>query len=171
VTVAEAGAAALAGSAFGLGLAYLATLASDGQRGPLQPPSSSGYLEIGGMAFGCTAGAALGTLVLGSIARQDHRDYGAYLGAPAGLPVSPGLVVAAAALENDGKPGALLLIPALAAPPAGAVVGYDLTPPCGCFATSRRGGQMLIPSVGLTSTAAGGVTSVGLDVRLVTARF
>jgi hypothetical protein len=123
------------------------------------------------MTVGFSAGSALGTWLVGRMARQDHREYGAFLGALAGLPVSFGLVVAAAALENNGKPGALLLIPAFAAPPAGAVIGYNRSPSCGCWPTSRHDSRLLIPGVGLRKERSGDVASVALDVRLLNVRF
>ncbi len=120
VVAGEVGGAVAAGSAVGLGLAYVATLASGGQSDLFELPVLPAYARIGGMTIGFSAGSALGTWLVGRLARQDHREYGAFLGALAGLPVSVGLVVAAAALANNGKPGALLLLPAFATPTAGA---------------------------------------------------
>jgi hypothetical protein len=171
VAAGEAGGAIAAGSALGLGLAYVAILAAGGQRDLFELPVLPAYTQIGGMTVGFSAGSALGTWLVGRMARQDHREYGAFLGALAGLPVSFGLVVAAAALENNGKPGALLLIPAFAAPPAGAVIGYNLSPPCGCWPTSRHDSRLLIPGVGLRKEHSGEVASVALDVRLLNVRF
>ena len=106
---------------------------------------------------------------VGSIARQDHRASGAFLGALAGLPVSLGLMVVAA-LGNVERPG-LLLIPAFAAPPAGAVIGYNLSPSCGCTQTSRLEDRLLLPSVGLRRTAGDNETVVAVDMKLLNVRF
>ncbi len=171
VVAGEVGGAVAAGSAVGLGLAYVATLASGGQSDLFELPALPAYARIGGMTIGFSAGSALGTWLVGRMARQDHREYGAFLGALAGLPVSVGLVVAAAALANNGKPGALLLLPAFATPTAGAVIGYNLSPPCGCWPTSRHENRLLIPDVGLRGERSGEAMSVALDVRLLNFRF
>ena len=121
-------------------------------------------------AVGCAAGSALGTWLVGSVARQDHRASGAFLGALTGLPVSIGLAYAAAELELKGKPGTLLLIPALAATPAGAVIGYNLSPPCGCAGTARLEDRLLLPSVGLRPEP-GEKTAGAIDVKLLNVRL
>jgi hypothetical protein len=167
----EVGGAVVAGSVLGLGLGYAATLAADGQRGLFEPPVLPGYGEIGCMTLGCSAGAALGTWLVGSVTRQDHFAYGAFLGALVALPASVGLVVAAGAMEKNGKPGTLLLIPAFAAPAAGAVIGYNLTPSCGCHgSTSQFGSRLLPPSIGLRDEP-GEATVVAYDVRLLNVGF
>ena len=171
VAAGEAGGAIITGSALGLGLAYVAVLAAGGQRDLFALPVLPAYAEIGGMTVGYSAGSALGTWFVGRMARQDHREYGAFLGALAGLPLSFGLVVAAAALENNDKPGALLLIPAFAAPPTGAVIGYNLSPSCGCTESSNQFGRRLLPpSLGLRREP-GEATVVAYDVRLLNVRF
>ncbi len=167
----EVGGAVAAGSALGLGLGYVAVWAAgepgDLFKGPILPP----YARIGGMAVGYTAGSALGTWLVGSMARQDHVASWASVGALAGLSVSLGLVFAAAELEKSDKPGALLLIPALAAPPAGAVIGYNLSPSCGCRENSRLEDRLLVPSIGLRGEPAGEEPVVALDMRLLNVRF
>jgi len=167
----EVGGAIVAGGVLGLGLGYAATLAADGQRGPFEPPVLPGYAEVGCMTIGCSAGAALGTWLVGSVTRQDHFAYGAFLGALVALPASVGLVVAAGAMEKNGKPGTLLLIPAFAAPAAGAFIGYNLTPSCGCHgSTPQFGGRLLPPSLGV-ALEPGEATAVAYDVRLLNVRF
>jgi hypothetical protein len=166
VVAGEVGGAVVAGGALGLGLGYVAVMAAGGTGGLFEGP---GYARIGGIAVGCAAGSALGTWLVGSMARQDHVASWAFAGALAGLPVSLGLVFAAAELEKNDKPGALLLIPALAAPPAGAVIGYNLSPPCGCVETSRLEDRLLLPTIGIT--AGDDEAVVALDMRLLNVRF
>jgi len=169
VLAGEVGGAVVAGSVLGLGLG-LATVQATG--GPHYDVSESSILpllaEIGGVAVGHAAGSALGTWLVGSIAQQDHAASGAVLGALVGLPVS--FVLLAVASTGNVRSPALLLIPAIAAPPAGAVIGYNLTPPCGCTGTSLRQNRLLPPSIGLAHEP-GEATAVAYDVRLLTVRF
>jgi hypothetical protein len=165
----EAGSAVVAGGALGLGLGYAAVLAAGGTGGLFAGPIVPVSARVGGVAVGCAAGSALGTWLVGSIAQQDHVGAWAFVGALAGLPVSLGLVAAAAALENDNKPGALLLIPAFAAPPAGAVIGYNLSPPCGCTRTTQLENRLLLPTVGIA--AGNNKAVVALDMKLLNVRF
>ena len=167
----EVGGAVVAGSVVGFGLGYVAVWAAGGTGDLFEGPILPGYARIGGIAVGYTAGSALGTWLVGSLAQQDHRASWAFLGALAGLPVSLGLVYAAAELERNDKPGALLLIPAFAAPPAGAVIGYNLSPPCDCAQTSRLEDRLLMPGIGLRRAAGNNETVVALDMRLLTVRF
>jgi hypothetical protein len=167
----EVGGAVVAGSAVGLGLGYVAVWAAGGPGGLFEGPILPGYARIGGIAVGCAAGSALGTWLVGSLAQQDHRASWAFVGALAGLPVSLGLVFAAAELEKADKPGALLLIPAFAAPPAGAVIGYNLSPPCGCTQTTRLEDRLLLPGIGLRRAVGDEGNVVALDMRLLNVRF
>jgi hypothetical protein len=167
----EVGGAVVAGSALGLGLGYVAVWTAGGPGDLFEGPILPGYARIGGIAVGYTAGSALGTWLVGSLAQQDHRASWAFLGALVGLPVSLGLVYAAAELEKTDKPGVLLLIPAFAAPPAGAVIGYNLSPPCGCAWTSRFEDRLLMPSIGLRRTAGDNENVVALDMKLLNVRF
>jgi hypothetical protein len=169
VVAGEAGGAVVAGSALGLGLAYVGVWAVGGPRDLFEFPILPAFAGLGGMAVGYTAGSALGTWLVGSIAQQDHVASWAFVGALAGLPVSLGLVYAAAELEKSDKPGALLLIPAFAAPPAGAVIGYNLSPPCGCTRTAQLENRLLLPTIGIT--AGSNEPVVALDMRLLTVRF
>jgi hypothetical protein len=169
VVAGEVGGAVVAGGALGLGLGYVVVLAAGGTGGLFAGPILPGYARIGGIAVGSAAGSALGTWLVGSMAQQDHVASWAFLGALAGLPVSLGLVFAAAELEENDKPGALLLIPAFAAPPAGAVIGYNLSPPCGCVETSRLEDRLLLPTIGIT--AGDDETAIALDMRLLNVRF
>ena len=164
----EAGGAVVAGSVIGFGLAYVAALAVGGPDFSVNPTPQA-YVGAGGLAVGYTAGSALGTWLVGSIAQQDHVGAWAFVGALAGLPVSLGLVAAAAALENNNKPGALLLIPAFAAPPAGAVIGYNLSPPCGCTRTTQLENRLLLPTIGISTGNNKAV--VALDMKLLNVRF
>jgi len=170
VVAGEAGGAVVAGSALGLGLGYVAVLAAGGSDDLFEFPLLQNYAGIGGMAVGYAAGSALGTWLVGSLASQDHKASWAFLGALAGLPVSFGLVYAADKLEQEGKPGALLLIPALAAPPACAVIGYNLSPACGCAGTARLENRLLLPSVGLRREP-GETMVAAFDIRLLSLRF
>ncbi len=165
----EAGSAVVAGGALGLGLGYVAVLAAGGTDGLFAGPILPGYARVGGVAVGCAAGSALGTWLVGSIAQQDHVGSWAFLGALAGLPVSIGLAAAAAELENHQKPGVLLLIPAFAAPPAGAVIGYNLSPPCGCTRTTQLENRLLLPTIGIAAGSNEAV--VALDMKLLNVRF
>ena len=171
VVAGEVGGAVVAGSAIGLGLAYVGVWAVGWPLDLFEFPILPASAALGGAAVGYTAGSALGTWLVGSMARQDHLPSWAFVGALAGLPVSIGCVAAAAALENHDKPGALLLIPAFAAPPAGAVIGYNLSPPCGCAGTSRLEDRLLMPSIGLSREPAAEETVVALDIRLLNVRF
>jgi hypothetical protein len=169
IVAGEAGGAVAAGGALGLGLGYAAVLAAGGTGGLFAGPIVLVSARVGGVAVGCAAGSALGTWLVGSIAQQDHVGAWAFVGALAGLPVSLGLVYAAAELEKNDKPGALLLIPAFAAPPAGAVIGYNLSPPCGCTKTTQIENRLLLPTIGIA--AGDKETVVALDMRLLTVRF
>ena len=166
----EVGGAVVAGSVLGLGLGYAVVRATGG---PHYDPSESSILPliagIGGLALGHAAGSALGTWLVGSIAQQDHRASGAFLGALAGLPVS--FVLVTVAWTGNVKSPALLLIPAFAAPPAGAVIGYNLSPSCGCTQASRSGDRLLPPTVGLRHVAGDTETVVALDMKLLNVRF
>jgi hypothetical protein len=95
---------------------------------------------------------------------------GAVLGALAGLPVSLVLAAVAAAMENNGKPGELLLFPAALAPTAGAVIGYNRGPSCGCTGTTQSSRRLLPPSIGLEREP-GEATVVAYDIRLLNLRF
>lgn len=170
VVAGEAGGAVVAGGALGLGLAYVGVVAAGGSGDLFEFPLLHNSAGIGGMAVGYTAGSALGTWLVGSLAGQDHKASWAFIGALVGLPVSLGLVYAADELEQEGKPGALLLIPALAAPPAAAVIGYNLSPSCGCPGTARLENRLLMPSVGLRREP-GEPMVVAFDVRLLNVRF
>jgi len=170
VVAGEAGGAIVAGSALGLGLAYVGVLAAGGAGNLFEFPLLQNSAGIGGMAVGYAAGSALGTWLVGSLASQDHKASWAFVGALVGLPVSLGLVYAADEMEQESKPGALLLIPALAAPPAAAVIGYNLSPACGCAGTARLEDRLLMPSVGLRREP-GEAMVVAFDVRLLNVRF
>jgi hypothetical protein len=167
----EVGGAVVAGSALGLGLGYVAVWAAGGPGDLFEGPILPGYARVGGIAVGYTAGSALGTWLVGSMAQQDHVGSWAFVGALAGLPVSLGLVYAAAELEKNDKPGALLLIPAFAAPPAGAVIGYNLSPPCGCTQTTQLENRLLLPTIGLRRAAGDNETVVALDMKILNVRF
>jgi hypothetical protein len=167
----EVGGAVGVGGALGLGLAYVGVWAGGGPGDLFEFPILPAFAGLGGLAVGYTAGSALGTWLVGSMAQQDHVASWAFLGALAGLPVSLGLVYAGAELDKNGKPGALLLIPAFAAPPAGAVIGYNLSPSCGCTQASRSGDRLLLPTVGLRRIAGETETVVALDMRLLNVRF
>lgn len=170
VLAGEVGGAVVVGSVLGLGLGYATVLATGG---PHYDVSESSILPliagIGGVAVGHAVGSALGTWLVGSIAQQDHTASGAVLGALVGLPVSFALL--AVASTGNVKSPALLLIPAIAAPPAGAVIGYNLTPPCGCTNSYAQSGRRLLPpSVGFVREP-GAATAVAYDFRLLNVRF
>jgi hypothetical protein len=170
VVAGEVGGAIVAGGVLGFGLGYAAVRATGG---PHYDPSEASILPliagIGGLVVGHAAGSALGTWLVGSIAQQDHAASGAVLGALAGLPVS--FVLVAVAMLGNVKSPVLLLIPAVAAPPAGAVIGYNLTPPCGCTGSRPTFGRRLLPpSIGLRREP-GEATVVAYDVRLLNVRF
>jgi hypothetical protein len=171
VLAGEVGGAIVMGGVLGLGLGYAAVRATGGSydlSGGLAMPGIAG---LAGAAVGQAAGSTLGTMLVGAIAQQDHLESGAVLGSLAALPVSLLLVVVADAMEDNGKPGALLLIPAFAAPSVGAVIGYNRAPPCGCRGGSTQFGRRLLPpSIGL-ARATGEATVVAYDVRLLTVRF
>jgi len=171
IVAAEAGGAVVAGAALGIGLGLAANRATGGPSNLFEGPVLPILAGVGGLAAGWTVGSGIGTCLVGRIARQDHQTSWAFLGALAGLPVSLGLAYAASRLEEDGKPGALLLIPALAAPPAGSVLFYNLSPSCGCYGSSRLNDRLLTPSVGLRRETAGDETILALDMRLLNARF
>jgi hypothetical protein len=170
VLAGEVGGSIVMGGMLGLGLGYAAVRATGGSYdlsdGPIMPTLAG----LGGAVAGDAAGAALGAWLVGSIARQDHMPSGAVLGALAGLPVSLVLAAVAAAMENNGKPGALLLIPAFAAPTVGAVIGYNRAPSCGCTGTAQFSRRLLPPSIGLAREPGEG-TVVAYDIRILNLRF
>ena len=171
VVAGEVGGAVIMGSALGLGLGYAVVRATGGSSDPFDGPVMPMLAGLGGAAAGQAAGSALGTWLAGTIAQQDHIASGAVLGALAGLPVSLVLVVVAGAMENNGKPGALLFIPAFAAPTVGAVTGYNRSPPCGCRGSSTQSSRRLLPpSIGLRREP-GEATVIAYDVRLLNVRF
>jgi hypothetical protein len=171
VLAGEVGGAALLGGVLGIGLGYAAvrvTGESYDLSGGLAMPGLAG---LAGAAAGQAAGSTLGTMLVGAIAQQDHVESGAILGSVAALPVSLLLVVVADAMEGNGKPGAPLLIPAFAAPTVGAVIGYNMAPPCDCRGGgSGLGSRLLPPSIGL-ARARHTTTTVACDFRLLDLRF
>ena len=171
VVAGEVGGAVLSGAALGIGLGLAANRAAGGPSDLFDGPVLPILAGVGGLAVGSTAGSGLGTWLVGSIARQDHHASWAFLGALAGVPVCLGFGYAAARLEQDEKPGALLLIPALAASPAGAVLLYNLSPPCSCAKTSRLQDRLLLPTAGLSRERPGKTGTVALDMRLVSIRL
>jgi len=172
VVAGEVGGALFAGGVLGLGLGYAANRAAGGSSDLLKGPIVPILAGFGGAVLGDAAGSALGTWLVGSIAQQDHAGSGAVIGAAIGLPVGLVLAAVAGAMESNGKPGTLLLIPAVAAPMVGAVIGYNRAPPCGCTGESvhRFGSRMLPPSIGLAREP-GVATVVAYDVRLLNVRF
>jgi hypothetical protein len=171
VAAGEVGGALVAGGVMGLGLGYAAVRATGGASDLFDGPILPILAGFGGAVVGDAAGSALGTWLVGSFAQQDHSASGAVLGALVGLPVGLVLAAVAAAMENNGKPGALLLIPAFAAPAAGAVIGYNLTPPCGCTGSRPTFGRRLLPpSIGLARER-GEAIVYAYDVRLLNIRF
>ncbi|MBM3332522.1 hypothetical protein FJY68_11860 [candidate division WOR-3 bacterium] len=163
--------AVVTGGLLSVGLGYAAIRVAG------EPYDLSGKLTVPGLAgltgaaVGQAAGSALGTMLIGDLARQDHVASGAILGSAAALPLSLLLVVVADAMEGNGRSGALLLIPAFAAPTVGAVVGYNLSPPCGCRGgDSQSAGRLLPPRIGV-ALESDEATAVAYDFRLLNFRF
>jgi hypothetical protein len=82
-----------------------------------------------GSTIGYSTGCAVGAYLSGNASKQEGRLLPSLIGTLAGVPVAFGLAFAASKLEEKGDGGILLLIPALAAPPIGAVIGYNLSRP------------------------------------------
>jgi hypothetical protein len=90
-------------------------------------PGLAGSLigAAGGIALGYPAGCAMGTAMVGSWQERDGNTGLAYAGAYLGLPVGIGLILLGAP-QKTGLKIPLCVLGGLA-PPAGAVIGYNLT--------------------------------------------
>ena len=176
--VAEAGGALAAGNLIGGGSAFVlgimlvsfADLPSDPQFGGLGALGAFLTGAAAGAALGYPFGCALGTATVGSWMDCDGNTGLAYAGAYLGLPVGIGLVWLGALAQTPGLAIPLYVAGGLA-PPAGAVIGYNL------FAPKERlptyfGARLSPPA--LTFCTRSGLdrqTYYALDCRLVTVGF
>jgi hypothetical protein len=131
-----------------------------------------GPLLVTGLV-GYPVGSALGVWGVGAMADQDGEAWGSFAGAGAGLAVGVGVLQLSRLkfLENSADAMNAVWVLAFACPPAGAVVGYNL---------SRKSGEgyglldrrVVPPSVGVKSWSdLEGHTILATDVRLLTVRF
>ena len=129
----------------------------------------------------CAIGAFLHLYAPQAVLPMMAREYGVGA-ADASLIITAGTLAVAATAPFTGALSdvigrkrlivvamALLLIPAFAAPPAGAVIGYNLSPPCGCPRTTQLENRLLLPTVGIA--AGNNKAVVALDMKLLNVRF
>jgi hypothetical protein len=135
---AEAGAGLAGGLLLGVGaLAAASAFVPD----PADTASSAApYGALAAIGAGGSVGAGLGTWLAGSALRQQGRLTGALLGAIAGLPATAGIFYLSTVTRSDP-----LMVAAALAPPVGAVIGYNLSRPCGCILGST--GRLLPPGI------------------------
>jgi hypothetical protein len=141
----EASGAVVGGAACAAGLGFLLTRLYD--------PSEDVWKSFGGTVLGGSLGYPLfcgvGCYAAGRLVRQPGRLHGAVIGALAATPIAITMAWTAAVVEKM-PPGSVKSSPiyviALLVPPAGAVVGYNLTLP----ATGQPGaGRRVRPELGL----------------------
>lgn len=164
----EGSGAVLAGAACASGLGFLLT--------KLYDPSEDVWKTFGGTVLGGSLGypvfCGVGCWASAKLVKQQGRLDGAVIGALAATPI--GLTVAwVGTLVEQLPPGSIksspIYVAAALIPPAGAVVGYNLSRP---RAGSVRSARLGVPEF-LLSTGIGedGSLYPVLDLRLVNARF
>jgi hypothetical protein len=163
---AEAGGGLLGELALGVAALLAASaLAPDAADTSAAANSARQYTTLAAMGVGGSLGAGLGTWMTGSAFHQQGRFTGALLGALAGLPVAAGMFYLSTVAKSDP-----LMVAAVLAPPAGAVIGYNLTRPCNCFLTAT--GRFLPPDLRVgCSRLDDGRTAVRTDVHLIGIRI
>lgn len=159
IIAAESG-GALVGGVVGGGLAAGAVCLCYSPSNDPGPFAYFGRTMVGlaGITIGYPIGCAAGICAIGKIAQQDGTFGYSLLGAALGTPIALGLAFAAIKLEERGDGGILLLIPAFLAPPAGAVIGYNLS-----RTSEMDGGEPRTPSL----DARFGLPSVCLKTELL----
>ena len=162
-----------AGSALGLGVVGGLALGALGfVIGGSSPDfTSSGgqgtaWVTIAGGSVGYAAGTGLGAWAVGRRAKQEGKAGGAFLGAAAGLAVGAGIA---------GLGGATKFYPliglAFAAPPAGAVIGYNISRPKGEGSRSFNG-RLELPQLAVRQERLADRSGVTVyDAKLVSVRF
>ena len=164
----EGSGAVLAGAACASGLGFLLT--------KLYDPSEDVWKTFGGTVLGGSLGypvfCGVGCWASAKLVKQQGRLDGAVIGALAATPI--GLTVAwVGTLVEQLPPGSIksspIYVAAALIPPAGAVVGYNLSRPrAGLARSSRLGVPEFLLSTGIGED--GSLYPV-LDLRLVNARF
>lgn len=151
----EGGASLAGGLLLGLGSAAVARTQFEGDINFLEPEAIGPVVVMmaaAGAGYGLGSGA--GAWAGGSLLSERGRFGGTMLGALAGTAVGLGLGLATAQWVDPPAAVYVMLVPALTAPVAGSVIGYNLSRPCtGCGITRR----MRLPGLGvaLTEDAAG----------------
>jgi len=171
--------AVLGGGVVGAGSAVVGALVVgsvwhfDSPSGDLYDPSPLLPLVIGaaaGAVLGYPCGCAIGTATVGNWNDWEGNPGLAYAGAYVGLPVGIGLAWLGAVVSEPSWSIPLCIAGALA-PPAGAVIGYNLharkqRPP------SPLGARVSLPTVAFSALSGQGRERVvSFDCRLVTVRF
>jgi hypothetical protein len=151
----ETGSSLLGGALLGIGAAAVVRTQFGGDINFLEPEAIGPVVVMMAAAgAGYGLGSGIGAWAGGSLLSETGRFGGALLGSLAGTAVGLGLGLAAGQLVDPPAATFVLLVPALAAPVAGSVIGYNLSRPCTDCGITRR---MTLPGLGvaLTSDEAG----------------